>query len=138
MARPTTYREEYCQMIIDYFNIDAYKTIKLKYYYKNGESKDILKEVPNDLPLFSGFAVKIGVHRETLINWCDKHEEFFDAYKKAKELQRNMLITNGLRGNYQTAFAIFTAKNITDMRDRQEIEHSGDMTINVDIEKDEC
>jgi hypothetical protein len=140
MGRPTKYKDEYCEKLIEYFDIEPYVKEKVLYYYKNGDSKEQIQEVPNDLPLLSKFAASINVSRDTLHEWAHgidrdgnlKHPEFSDAYKKAKELQRAVLITNGLRGNYQTAFAIFTAKNLTDMRDKQEIEHSGSIKQEVE------
>ena len=77
-----------------------------------------------DFPTFERFAYSIGVHRETLRNWCDVSPEFFAAYKKAEMLQKDILIQNGLMGGYEKTFAIFTAKNVTDMRDRQELDHT--------------
>jgi hypothetical protein len=128
-GRPSSYNKKYCQDIIDFFDISPYEIIKLKKKYKDGTIEEIYHEVANDLPLLSKFAVNINVCRDTLIEWTKKHPEFSDAYKKAKELQRTILITNGLRNNYQTAFAIFTAKNLTDMRDVQ--------TINLNTYSDE-
>lgn len=109
LGRPSSYKPEYCDSIIEYFSKEPYKVE----YNNKGERL----EVPNNLPLFEGYAVSIGVHRETLINWTKEHPDFFDAYKKAKELQKQCLITNALRGNYNNTFSIFTAKNITDMKD---------------------
>ena len=136
-GRPTLYKSEYCQQIIDYFSINPYRQEKLEVKYKDGRIEEKYTEIANDLPLFSRFAVEIGVHRETLLNWSKEFPEFFDAYKKAKELQRAILITNGLRNNYQSTFAIFTAKNLTDMRDEQDIKHSGEINfIKVTLPKD--
>lgn len=104
MARPTKYKPEYCQQMINFFSVDPTKTIKDKI-------------IPNDLPTFEKFSADIGVCREVLKEWREKHEAFFNAYKKCKELQKNILVQNGLQGHYQPAFAIFTAKNMTDMRD---------------------
>jgi hypothetical protein len=134
-GRPTIFKEEYCEQIIKYFDIEPYEIKKIEKTNRDGTKEEKFIELVSDLPLFSKFAVKIGVHRETLLNWCKKYPEFLDAYKKAKELQRNILITNGLRGNYQTAFAIFTAKNVTDLRDKQEIEHSGGMSLTLEDTK---
>ena len=71
----------------------------------------------------SNFAHKIGVCHDTLLEWCKRHPEFSEAYTCAKELQKQHLIECGLLGLFNSKFAIFTAKNITDMRDKQEIEH---------------
>lgn len=119
-GRPTKYKPEYCQDMLDYFNIAPYTVDK---------SEKGRQEVPNDLPLFEGFAAHIGVHRETLINWTKEHPQFFDAYKQAKELQKKILIVNALRGNYNNTFSIFTAKNITDMRDEVVQKHEFDESI---------
>lgn len=129
MARPSKYKKEYCQEIINYFFIKPYRKEKIKKVKKDGSIEEIEIDVANDLPLFSGFATEIGVNRETLRLWSEKFQEFGEAYQQAKELQRNILITNGLRGLYNTTFAIFTAKNITDMRDQQQLEFSGSLSL---------
>lgn len=120
-GRPTDYKPEYCEKIIEYFDKDPIKEVKLK--DKNG--KETIEEIPADFPTFEGFAVSIKVHRETLLNWKKKHKEFFDAYTVCQDIQKNILIQNGLRGNYNCLFAKFVAINATDMRDKQELQHSG-------------
>lgn len=87
---------------------------------------------PCSLPTKEGFAFSIGVHCETLTNWAKKFSEFFEAFKKAENLQKNILIQNGLNGNYEKVFAIFVAKNVTDMKDQQVVEHHS-KNINFDI-----
>ncbi len=72
-------------------------------------------------PFLFEFAHEIGVSDRTLERWAKKHKEFCRAYKEAKELQKNFLIINGLLGLYKPAFAIFTAKNITDMRNEKSL-----------------
>lgn len=115
-GRPTKYKPEYCQEIIDFFSVFPYNE-------KEG------KMVANQLPFLSAFARDIGVCHDTLIEWTKIHEEFSESYKNAKELQKEFLITNGLLGLYNPTAFIFTAKNITDMRDKQEHEHSGTVTM---------
>ena len=78
------------------------------------------KKWANDLPLISAFARSIDINTSTILVWKDKHPDFYSAYIKSKELQKEMLIQNGIQGLYSNGFAIFTAKNITDMRDKVE------------------
>lgn len=118
IGRPTKYKPEYCQQMIDFFNIPPTRPdIRII----NGN--EISVDVANDLPFINSFAMKIGVNRDTLHEWTKVHEEFSDAYKKCKELQKQFLIINALNGNYNSTAFIFTAKNITDMRDKKEIDH---------------
>lgn len=84
-----------------------------------------------NLPFFSKFAREVlGITERTLYNYYKEQEgkgeqgEFFLAYKKCSELQKEVIINNALRGKYNPTFAIFTAKNITDMRDVKELDHS--------------
>ncbi len=49
---------------------------------------------------------------------------FSVAYQEAKQAQKDFLINNGLSGASNAAFSIFTAKNVTDMRDKIETEVS--------------
>jgi hypothetical protein len=120
---PTKYEEKYCDKMIEYFDIKPYKRVKLFYYYKNGEKKEIIKEIPNDLPTFEGFASSIGIVKKTLLNWTKSHKEFLHAYRLCKEYQKNILVQNGLANRYNCLFAKFVAINATDMRDKQELDN---------------
>ena len=105
--------------------------------------------LPNRMPTLYRFARKIGVDYTTVWRWADGGEItaveekidkaiqegkatpdviqhlqdlrlFCNAYKEAKELQKEFLINIGLAGAAPAPFAIFTAKNVTDMRDKVE------------------
>ena len=120
-GRPPAYKTEYCQAIIDFFDIEPYREVEVTIKSKNGNviTKDELRA--NPLPFLSRFAESIGVTHKCLLGWVHRYPEFSTAYARAKQLQKAMLVENGLQGLYNSHFAIFTAKNITDMRDVQEI-----------------
>lgn len=120
-GRPTKYKPEYCQKIIKFFSIEPYREVEVTHRNKKGEEWTTTVLRPNDLRFIESFAYSIGVDDRTLSDWALHIPEFSLAYKKAKALQKHFLVINGLLGLYSTAFAIFTAKNITDMRDVQEI-----------------
>jgi len=118
IGRPTRYRREFAERVIDYFmRARPYRTINTMFGPK---------EIAADLPTLAGFAMEIGVHRETLNNWASettkdgrlKHPEFFDAIKKAKTIQEDIWATNSLRKLYDRTFAIFFGKNNLDYVDR--------------------
>lgn len=130
-GRPTKYKPEYCQKLVEYFSIEPNKRELVSVaeaYGKKGNTtftKKEWKNVPNRLPTLIKFCQSIGITQWTLLEWVDKHDEFSQAYAKAKELYKNFLIENGVLGLYNAAFTIFVAKNTTDMKDKQEVEHSG-------------
>ncbi len=121
-GRPTAYDPKYCDEILEYFSIKPY------------EKTDGKTEVA-DLPTFAGFAKTIGVHRDTLNEWTNEHPQFSDAYKKAKEIQEDFLVINGLRSNINTAFGIFVLKNCHNWKEKQpgeedrKITHDGGVTV---------
>lgn len=124
-GRPTKYKPEYCQAILDYFNKSA-TTVKQKTYVtKNGT--EIVEEVEkaNAMPTIEGFARSIEINTESVTNWVKDHEEFSDAYLRAKAMQKDILIENGLKGLYNSQFATFVAINCTDMRQKTEVAHTG-------------
>ncbi|MGE0132076.1 MAG: hypothetical protein AB7U82_28675 [Blastocatellales bacterium] len=129
-GRPSKYKPEYCQKLIEFFDIEPYEDKPLEHYGKDGEVKWIdYKRMANKLPTLRGFAKHIEVDISTVYNWIsEKHasfqQEFLDAFTQAKELQKWFLIENGLNGCYNPMFAIFTAKNITDMRDLNNVDHT--------------
>jgi hypothetical protein len=120
-GRPTDYDPAYIDQISDYFSIEAGKDIPYK--GKDGELKTV--RVAADFPTLAGFACKIGVHRDTLHEWAQQHPAFSDAYKMAKQHQERILVQNGLKGGYHANFAIFTAKNVIEWRDKQDTEITG-------------
>lgn len=116
-GRPTAYKKEYCQMMIEFFDQPLY-VIKEKETASGGRKLVLKEEVPNSLPTFERFARKLGVEHDTLRNWCKKFPEFFGAYQICKDIQKDFLIEHGSKGNYNAAFTKFLAVNVTDLRER--------------------
>lgn len=119
-GRPTKYDPKYCEELIKYFDIEPHFETPAITTYKDGTTKEEVKFIPSDLPTLAGFAAKIEVNRDTLQEWAKVHQEFSVAIKRAKDLQENILVTNGLKGLYSQPFAIFTAKNVLGWRDKSE------------------
>lgn len=102
-GRPTLYRPEYCDMLIEYMALPA---------------------------SFESFAGEIGVDRDTLYEWRKKHKDFSDAHKKGKmrtlHTFEKLLRMHGkgqLKGNI--AAILFQMKNLTHFRDDPVQEHEG-------------
>ena len=135
-GQPTKYDPKYCQQMIGFFSVESSREVVEIVTFKDGTTKETIKELANKLPHFSKFALSINVHVDTLHEWCKVHEEFSEAYKICKDLQKTFLIDNGLLGLFNSTAYIFTAKNITDMRDQQEVKHSGDAEnpVRVDLQ----
>jgi hypothetical protein len=127
-GRPSKYDPKYCEQLVAFFSLEPYRkevAEKTKEFFANGEVKKTSEKyriLPNDLPTFARFARKIGVNPDTLHEWKKNHPEFSDAYNDAKELQKHFLVTVGLAGAAPPASFIFVAKNVTDMRDKQEVD----------------
>ncbi len=124
-GRPTKYKPEYCQGIIDFFTRPLIETDE------NG------KKTACDIPLISDYALSIDILRETLWDWTNKYPEFSNAYKKAKDIQRGILVKLGMKGLYNPSFSVFAAKNMIGWRDKHEIDMTGKITIAApDMKKD--
>jgi len=124
-GRPTKYKPEYCQAIIDYFDIPATYIAKKTMITKTGNEITEEIERANNLPTIEGFAKSLEVMTETIVNWTKSNEEFFTAYTRAKEMQKDILIQNGIKGLYNPQFTQFVATNCTDMRIKSEVAHTG-------------
>lgn len=108
MARPTKYSTKFPDQLLEYFNIKPYEEVS-----KGGQ------KVANDFPTLAGFAIKIGVHRDTLHQWASEYPQFSDAYARAKDFQENYIMVNGLRGLIASNFGMFTARNFLGMHGKQ-------------------
>jgi hypothetical protein len=120
-GQPTKYKPEYCQQLIDYFSIEPLEVIREQEIIGTEGGKYVSRRLPQRFPWFEGFARKIGVHRNTLKNWCNEHPEFAEAYETAKDLQREFLVDIGLSGATSASFAIFTMKNVCGWRDERDL-----------------
>jgi len=135
-GRPTKYRPEFVQELIDFYSVEPYEDIDIPHYKKGELVWTDKKRMPTKLPTLVQFAKhltkkykKIGIR--TVYDWIDpKHssyqEEFSHAYTRvAKPLQKDFLIQNGLQGFNNPLYAKFIAINLTDMRDKIENTHTG-------------
>lgn len=131
-GRPTDYHPIYCETIVEFFSKPLTEQ-QIKSITKKVTQNGTVSEraefgiVAANLPTFTKFARYIGVDTDTLVEWTKVHPEFSVSYKKCKELQKDFLIDNALAGRYNPAAFIFTAKNITDMRD--DVKHDHDVQV---------
>lgn len=151
VGRPSKYKPEFCEEMIKYFSVDAYRKETMEKsteYFKDGVKKkesEKFKLVPNKLPTFFNFARSIGVSTEAILRWKEarigrleksavdkkdnrlfKYPQFRGAYNDVKQLQKEFLMELGLAGASPPASFIFVAKNITDMRDKIEVPVDGE------------
>lgn len=129
-GRPAKYKQEYCNEIIEHFKVEPYETKTQTEYFSDGSIRsERVVIIPTKFPTFQDFADKIGVHIDTLHEWCKNYEEFSEAYARAKQLQEEIWLVNGMNGQYNSQFAIFFGKNCLGYKDKQELEHSGKLKL---------
>lgn len=141
VGRPTLYKSEYTQRLLDYFDVEPYYERITKIVTKKGDVIEVPKDEANDFPTLAGFAVLIGVHRDTLHEWSTAENEdgellypdFSDAYKRAKDFQEAYIAINGLKGHVNPTFAIFIAKNVLGWTDKLESKNTNDTTVSGQI-----
>lgn len=125
------YNPIYGQKMIDFYaDAPMKRTIIETMTWKNGEMREIEKEVACPPPMIGEFARSIGVRVSKLKMWAKKHVEFAEAVDECNEIVKEFIIINGLSGQYPSQFAIFVGKNLTDMKDKSTVE-----TVHVDINK---
>ena len=108
-GRPTKYKPEYCQAIIDYFDRPCLNII--------GN--------PNDPPFFLNFCLSIGISKECMHDWVAKYPDFSDAYKIAKDKQKHFIVVNALQNRYNASFAWRMMMNCHNWREKSDNVHTG-------------
>ena len=127
-GQPTKYKPEYCQGIIDFFDVEPWETEEIE-HFKDGEVTWIdKKRVQRRMPSLYKFSKSIKVAYRTVYNWVDsQHDsfqaEFLQALNTAKLIRKEWLIDVGLSGSAPSNSFKFVAVNCTDMRDKQEQKH---------------
>jgi hypothetical protein len=105
-----------------FFNAPSSKEVTELVYLKGGDVKDVVKEVALPPPMYSEFCREHKVPWKQFVYAKKNIQEFKEATEECDNIVKEFIIKNGLSGNYTTQFAIFTAKNLTDMKDKHEIE----------------
>jgi hypothetical protein len=105
-GRPTDYKPEYCQMMLDFFDVGG-------------------TEIPERLPTFTGFAATIGKTRKTIRDWRKDNPEFLTTFMRCKDRQREVWLQNALTNKYNPQFAKFVGINVIGWSDKKELEHTG-------------
>lgn len=138
MGRPTKYEDRFVEEAQKYFGKEPYTKEVVEVTDSKGNTSKKTVYEPTDFPTLAGFAISLGVHRDTIYSWANetypddyedesmrgnlKHPDFSDAIKRAKDYQEHILITNGLRGLYEQPAFIYTTKNILGWRDKVDID----------------
>ncbi len=158
-GRPTKFKSEYCQKLYDWFNKEPFQNVIVT-DPESGERFPLQDKFGNPirepikLPTKENFATSIKVHRDTIWEWAngvnkdeykgivkefDEENEvtFSDVLSHVEQMQYDILMQNGLFGNYEKTYAKLVTVNLTDMRDKQDINQTVTETpsINVDIPK---
>lgn len=118
-GRPTDYRPEYCQKMVDFFDRDYTQE-------KHGKIEAC------DFPSIAGFARKLKVTKQTLYNWGEKHPPFFDVLEQCRGIQEDILISNALKGSYSAPFTQFLLKNTHGFKDKQDIQQTSELKVVID------
>lgn len=144
-GRPTKYKEEYVDALIDYFEDFAREPYTREVIERSTITKkngDVIvnekyKLVSKTLPTLFDFSRQIDVAYRTVYRWATEREgiapadgepdqrpyrypEFRQAYNTRVEYQTQFLASVGLSGAAPSIFAIFTSKNVIGWRDAVE------------------
>jgi hypothetical protein len=112
-GQPTKYLPKYCHDIIKYFDVPHFEDKEVaRVTGKNDYEKTEYKEIANPIRFLTRFASDIGVTLKTLENWASDYPDFLRAYTRAKELQLEMMVSNGAKGLYNPYFTTFMMKNM--------------------------
>jgi len=111
---------DYIEELLNYFDIEPYSEVIIKSSSNNKNDEDDIESVnikstklePNNLPMFSKWAFKVGLTLKDIETLYSMYPRFAHAYDMCKEMQEYILVTNMLLGLYKSSTSIFVAKNI--------------------------
>jgi hypothetical protein len=76
------------------------------------------------VPSTSGMAFELGVSRQTLYDWADKHSAFLDTLDRCSQIQERRALSGGLRNEMNASIVKLLLAN-HGYSDKQQHEHSG-------------
>lgn len=105
-------------------------------YNASRVSRDVIKYINQakkngDFPTIEKLAMVLGVGVRTLYDWETEYIDFSHALDTLRDLQRHMLLTNGLSGKYNSRFAIFLLKASHKMRENEPVVENNTNYMNI-------
>lgn len=128
VGRPTKYHDKMPQLLKDFFTVDLY-TIRQKEVVTKDGIQIINDVMPNQLPTVEAFCADQYIAKDTFYNWVKKYPKFSDAFSYAKAKQVNHLMQLGLSGEYNSPFAKFIMTNISEYRDKVDVEQNQKLEV---------
>lgn len=103
-GRPTKYSSDLIKKVDEYL---AFCVDKDGEFHKTrGEKSDTYERILKvNLPKIEGFAMFIGVHKDTLTEWAKENDDFSVSLDKIRTVQHNRLVDEALAGNYNPVIA---------------------------------
>ncbi|WP_368658667.1 terminase small subunit [Metabacillus halosaccharovorans] len=81
----------------------------------------------------TGLALALNTSRQTLLDYQDKSDEYFDTLKKAKTKCENYAEKHLFKGKNGVVGAIFNLKNNYSWVDKQEIDNKNSNNLNINL-----
>lgn len=122
MGRPTTYKPEFVQKALDYFNRDKYIIEAREQVTASGRVAVVNEKIPNEFPSIAGLAVSLKCAKSTIYEWAKTHSDFSDALDYGRAIQENWLMDHSLAGRWNAGMAKFLMINNHAYKDKVEQE----------------
>jgi len=118
-GRPSKYKKEYCQQIIDYFrDFEMFDEIPVEKQDKEGNVTTTMKQIPARPPSITKFGTLIGVHYDTLLEWQKIYPEFSLSYKAGKKIYEDIIRDGAMIGLYKENFTKMVMSHNFDWSDK--------------------
>ena len=99
---------------------------RVEYYMATGYTED-----GSVVPTIEGVCHLLRVCEKTLWNWSKRYPAFERVLGRLKRLQKQMLISKGLDGKYNSTIAKLLLSCNHDMNEKQEYEVGGNVTVEI-------
>lgn len=118
-GRPTKYNKDVVKKAYEYINacVDTY------YNYQKGfgATNTFERRVSAQFPTREGLSLRLGIHKDTLVEWEKKHEEFSVALAFLDDKQREMVIRGSINGDYNPMIAKLILSANHGMKERSDV-----------------